>query len=130
MEKVWKDIPGYENIYQVNNFGEVRSYDKYVPCKNGRKFFSKSRILKLGTHKRGYKTIMLHKDGKVKLWLVHRLVALVFIPNPNNYEQVNHKDEDKTNNRVDNLEWCDNWYNSHYGTRIFRCNCLRKKERI
>lgn len=126
--EIWKDIKGYENLYQISNIGRVKSLNKIVTCKNGKKFKVKGKILKLTNHKRGYKTIMLHKDGKVKLWLVHRLVGLTFIPNPNNYPQINHKDENKINNCVENLEWCTNSYNAHYGTRIYRCNCLRNKK--
>ena len=103
----WKDIAGYEGKYQVSNLGRVKSFykNKY------------GKIRKLKTDKYGYKRINLSKDGKGKTYLVHRLVAEVFIPNPNNYPEVNHIDEDKTNNCIDNLEWCDSKYNNNYGTK-------------
>lgn len=126
----WRDIIGYDGLYQVSNLGRIKRLSRTIVSNNRSQFSVKEKILKLGTHKRGYKTIMLHKNKKHKLWLVHRLVALNFIPNPNNLPQINHKDEDKTNNCVENLEWCTNEYNAHYGTRIYRCNCLRNKKRM
>lgn len=116
----WKDIAGYEGLYQVSNYGRIKRLERLVYYGNRSPFLVKEKILELTNHKRGYKTIMLHKNKKSKLWLVHRLVALTFMPNPNNYPQVNHKDENKLNNKVENLEWCTNEYNSYYGTRIKR----------
>ena len=127
MEKEeWKDIEGYEGLYQVSSFGRIKSFDKTVICKNGRTFFMKGRIIRTRPNNRGYIMVGLHKNKKFKLCLVHRLVAKAFIPNPDNLPQVNHKNENKNFNHASNLEWCDNWYNAHYGTRIYRCNCLRK----
>lgn len=103
----WKTIDGYED-YQVSNFGRVKSLG------NNKK--RKEKILKPINNK-GYQRVHLCKDGKRKLFRVHRLVAMAFIPNPNNYTEVNHIDECKTNNHVDNLEWCTDEYNSNYGTR-------------
>lgn len=105
MEEIWKSIPGFED-YTVSNLGRVMN-------KHGR-------IMKLSNHKQGYKLIGLKKDKKLYCRQVHRLVALAFIPNPDNLPQVNHKDECKTNNCVDNLEWCDAKYNINYGTGIQR----------
>ena len=105
MKEIWKDIEGYEGLYQVSNFGRVRS------LKNG-----KVRILKPLTNKNGYLRVQLYKNNSLKTIFIHRLVAMAFIPNPNNLPMVNHKDEDKTNNIVSNLEWCDAKYNSNYGT--------------
>lgn len=98
MGEVWKDIPGYEGLYQVSDHGNVRSLNW-----RNRGFV---RNLYLKKHNRGYRHVELRKAGKVKAFTVHRLVATAFIPNPNNYSTVNHKDEDKTNNTVSNLEWC------------------------
>ena len=106
MVEVWKDIPGYEGYYQVSNFGRIMSLRSYggnehkllTPCGNGT----------------GYLKVMLCKDRIHKQFLIHRLVAMAFIPNPDNCDFVNHKDEDKTNNVVDNLEWCTKSYNSVY----------------
>ena len=102
----WRDIKGYEGIYQVSNLGRVRSF---IKIKSGK-------ILSLTPDKNGYLTCYLYKNSKRKCEKVHRLVAQEFIPNPNNYPQVNHKDETKTNNNSDNLEWCTHEYNHNYGT--------------
>ena len=108
MKEIWKDILGYEGLYQVSNFGRVKSLNY--------KRTGKERILKLLKHKCGYLYIGLHKDNNVKNYYIHRLVAEAFIDNPNNLPQVNHKDENKLNNVVSNLEWCDAKYNINYGT--------------
>ena len=112
MEEVWKDVHGYEGRYQVSNTGKVKSYVQD-------RIFGK--ILDGCFTAKGYKKVML-SDGKrnSKWYPIHRLVATAFIPNPNNLPQVNHKNEVKGNNCVDNLEWCDNDYNAHYGTRYIR----------
>lgn len=109
MEEIWKDIINYEGKYEVSNLGRVRSLSY-----NGT---GEIKFLKQSTNKRGYKRVGLCKDGKTKHYYVHRLVAMTFIPNPNNYKEVNHKDEKPSNNDVKNLEWCDTKYNNNYGTR-------------
>ena len=101
------DIQGYEGLYKVNTKGEVLS------VKSGK-------LLKAGRNLQGYMNVALAKNGKSKTYKVHRLVAIAFIPNPNSYPYVNHKDEDKTNNCVENLEWCTHRYNLIYGTAIER----------
>lgn len=101
--KDFVDIQGYEGLYMVNPAGKVYS-------------LVSNKLLRAGCNKQGYKTVVLCKDGKEKSFKVHRLVALAFIPNPNNYPCINHKDEDKTNNDVNNLEWCTHKYNINYGT--------------
>lgn len=101
----WKDIIGYENEYQINQFGEIRTLKDSPKLK-------KYNVLKPQINKRnGYVYQMLYKNGKEKLLRVHRLVAMAFLPNPNNLPQVNHKDGNKQNNSVDNLEWCEQSYN-------------------
>ena len=115
MVEVWKAIPGHEGIYEVSNLGRVRSLDRIK--RNGKRM--KGRIVKLQEHSNtGYVAIGLYKDGLCKMSLVHRLVASAFIPNPNNLPEINHKDEDKTNNQADNLEWCNRTYNNNYGSRM------------
>lgn len=110
--EVWKPIKDYEGIYEVSSFGQIRRLHKD-------KRSSPFKILKLDTL-RGYKKAHLYKDGYGKPVQVHRLVAEAFIPNPNNLPCVNHKDEDPSNNHIDNLEWCDPKYNVNYGTGIAR----------
>ena len=115
--EIWKDYKDYEGLYQASNLGRLRSLDRWVKSKSGSVRFCKGKILKLCTDKYGYLKVGLWKNNKVKTYYVHHLVAEVFLPNPNNYKEVNHKDEDKTNNSVENLEWCSAKYNSNYGTR-------------
>jgi hypothetical protein len=109
MREEWRDIEGYEGLYMVSNFGRVVSFQGCNP-----------RIMKLGMTHKGYQCVGLQKEKQHKTCVVHRLVAKAFIPNPDNLPQVNHKDECKTNNRVDNLEWCTDKYNHNYGTYIER----------
>jgi len=115
--EVWADIKNYEGCYQVSNLGRVRSLDRYGVNNwgNAPRLF-KGRVLKPGISGSGYQFVNLQKDGVSENARVHRLVAETFIPNPLGLEEVNHKDENKTNNRVDNLEWCDRVYNANYGT--------------
>lgn len=124
MSEIWKDIDGYEGFYQVSNYGEVRSIDRRVKNKNGERV-AKGRILAQVTMTSGYKTVNLFKKNRGKICLVHRLVAAAFLPNDNALAEVNHKDENKQNNRADNLEWCDRMYNVHYGSGIKR-NALKR----
>lgn len=112
MTESWKPIKGYEGRYEISNLGRLMSY-----AQDRNK--GKIKLGHLNAH--GYLTCVLY-DGKgnKETWSMHRLVATAFIDNPFNLPQVNHKDEDKTNNRVDNLEWCTNDYNVHYGTAYER----------
>lgn len=118
MEEFWKDIEGYEGLYQVSNFGRVKSLERLVKSNNNNYRIVKEKILKQNQDKDGYRIISLNKNNKGKSYRLHRLVAEAFIPNPNNYLVVNHKDENKENNYVDNLEWCTIHYNNIYGHRI------------
>ena len=114
----WKAIQGYEGIYEVSNFGNVRSVDRYLDCKikNVNKHLWKGRIISQQKRKDGRLTVALYSHSKRKRMLVHRVVADAFIPNPNNYPCINHKDENPANNKVENLEWCTYKYNNNYGT--------------
>lgn len=98
-----KDVVGYEGLYAVTSCGKVWSYRR-------------QKFLKPGVNHKGYLFVNLCKNGKVKCSRVHRLVAEAYIPNQDNLPQVNHKDENKSNNCLQNLEWCDNKYNHNYGT--------------
>lgn len=101
----WRDIEGFQGLYQVSCTGLVRSLDMVVPYKDGRVRVQKGRILKPGNNV-GYARVNLVKNGKVFPALVHRLVAKAFIPNPDKLPFINHKDFNRRNNSVDNLEWC------------------------
>ena len=103
MKEIFKDIKNYEGLYQVSNLGRVYS-------------IRNNKILKPKLNRCGYLSVNLKYKGSHVTKSIHRLVAEAFIPNPNDFPQVNHKDEDKTNNCVDNLEWCSAKYNINYGT--------------
>ena len=107
VEEIYKDIKDLEGLYQVSNLGNVKSLNYH---RSG-----KSKLLKPGKDKNGYLFVILSKNGKMKTFRVHRLVAETFIPNPNNLPCVNHKDENPSNNNISNLEWCDYQYNNSYG---------------
>ena len=106
MKEIWKDIEGYEGLYQVSNLGRVKSLK-----------WGKVKFLKPFSDKNGYLSVHLRKDNSSYMSYIHRLVAMTFISNPNNLPQVNHKDENPSNNNVSNLEYCDSKYNNNYGTR-------------
>lgn len=123
--EIWKDIIiierngiiyDYTGLYKVSNYGRVMSCDRVD--KMGRTW--KGKVLKLQQGNNGYICVGLSKNGKTKTFSVHRLVATMFIPNPENYPMVNHRDECKTNNCLENLEWCTREYNNTYGTVIER----------
>lgn len=114
MQEIWKDVVGYEGLYQVSNLGRVKSIDRVIKHKNGKILKHKEKIKALTKDRKGYLKVFISKNCKHKNLRVHRLVAQAFIPNPHNLSQVNHKDEDKNNNCVDNLEWCECQYNVDY----------------
>ena len=116
MIEEWRPVVGYEGLYEVSNTGRVRSVDRYVKTCYGSYRLHKGKVLSPGIRPDGYLVVSL----QYRMFRVHRLVAEAFLPNPDNLPQVNHKDEDKSNNRVDNLEWCDSKYNNNYGTARIR----------
>lgn len=120
MQEIWKDIKGYEGLYQVSNYGNVKSLNY-----KGHK--SEHLLSKLPGE---YKRVTLYKNKCKKTITIHRLVAQAFIPNPNNYPQVNHKDENKYNNCVNNLEWCTHKQNMNYGTKQDRESQIKTKYHV
>ena len=116
IEEKWLPVDCYEDTYFVSTRGVIKAIDRI----NYRGYHLKEHIMKYATDKNGYKRVYLTKYGKTKSMLVHQVVARAFIPNPNNLPEVNHKDENKSNNCVENLEWCTHQYNSNYGTRVSR----------
>lgn len=126
--EIWKDIPGFEGYYQSSNTGRFRSLDRMVKGSYGSMQPKKGRILEQPLDKDGYPVVCLTKDGKrAKSQQAHIFVALTWVPNPLNLPQVNHIDENKTNNNAANLEWCDCKYNINWGTGIKRRSELKKK---
>ena len=114
MNEEWRDVKGYEGLYQVSNKGNARSLR-----------FNKTKVLKQARATNGYLFVNLFKDKKAKPCRIHRLVAEAFIPNPYNLPCVNHKDETRDNNNLENLEWCSHSYNMSYGSRAEKCIATR-----
>jgi hypothetical protein len=121
-KKVWEDIEGFVGYYQISNHAEIRSLDRWVATKpsSNNKRFIKGQVMKSCIN--NYRVIRLSKDGISKHFLLHRLLALAFIPNPNNYPCVNHIDGNKLNNDLNNLEWCTYSYNSTHSYIIGKQN--------
>lgn len=126
MEEIWKDIVGYEGYYQVSTLGRVRSVDKIVKGKNGSTRFVKGQILQPNLSE-GYLMVGLSKNGRHSTIRVHRLVAKSFISNPKNKRTVNHIDENKLNNVVENLEWATDKENCNHGNRTIKSSIGRYK---
>lgn len=139
MEEEWKDIPNYEGLYQASNLGKIRA----LTFHNNVCFKKRIHLLKQQIDKYNRKRITLQKEGKVKTFQVHTLIAITFL-NKNNFKslptedinsialdnlEINHKDENPLNNCVDNLEWCTHLYNMQYGTGIIR-NGIKHRKKI
>lgn len=112
----WKEIKGYEGLYQVSNTGRIKSLERTIIRKNGRPIQILEKCIAQQIMPSGYVRVNLSKDGIGHKYYVHRLVADAFIENPEQFPEVNHKNENKVDNRVENLEWCTPSYNQNYGT--------------
>lgn len=121
MREIWKDIPNYDGLYQISNFGRVKSFN------SSKKHFNQNyHFLKPNVSNNGYEQVTLYNKNRERhKYLVHKLVAEAFLSNPHNYPCVNHKDENKLNNSVDNLEWCSYAYNNAYGTARIRTSITK-----
>lgn len=119
----WRPIPGFEGYYEVSNIGRIKRLPrgKQWPYR-----LTHNNIRKCRINKTGYYCVNLSKDNRVKWVAVHRLVAMAFLPNPLNLPCINHKDESRDNNRVENLEWCTYQYNANYGTARERQKASRR----
>ena len=116
----WKPVEGFEGLYEISNLGRAKSLNY--------NHTGKEKILKPNKHGNGYLYVGLWKNEKRKFFLVHRLVAKAFLPNPKGFDQVNHKDENKANNVVENLEFCDAKYNINYGSHNERSAAARRND--
>lgn len=114
--ETWKPVVGYEGLYEISSMGRVKSLKRTIIAKNGTRMEVEEKLLAQSTITGGYLSVCLSDHGECRSYPVHRLVAMAFIPNPKNLSDVNHKDEDKTNNSVENLEWMTHKENLNYGT--------------
>lgn len=125
--EVWQDIPGYEGYYKASTYGRIKSLSRYYKTGRGGLQLLPERILKAFPATNGYLGVLLC-NGTQKRYTVHRLISMTFLPKwKTEYIQVNHKDENKVNNRVENLEWCTVAYNNCYGTRLKRVGIANGK---
>ena len=132
MEEIWKDIKNYEGVYQVSNLGNIRSLSRNIIQGHfsENKYFRsvRYRIIKPAINRCGYKTVSLCYNGKKKTKSIHRIVAEAFIPNLNKLPVINHIDGDKTNNKVENLEWCTYKHNTMEAIRLGNFYFVEKKK--
>ena len=128
MEEVWKPIKGYEGRYEISNYGFARSCKRVITNKCGRKCILREKVLKPHYLPNGYLSVGLWKDGKKKDFYIHRLVASAFIPNDSDLPEVNHLDENKHNNYVQNLEWCTRIQNANHGTHNARMAATKRNQ--
>ena len=119
VDEQWRPVVGFEGLYEISNLGRVKSL--------GNNKSRKEKVLKPGMTKDGYLFVILCRNGKGKTFKVHRLVAIAFLPNPKGLPEVNHLNEDKTNNVVTNIEWTSRWDNMHYGSLYERMAASRSK---
>ena len=116
MKEKWKPVPGFEGLYEASTEGRIRSVDRIIKMYNGGEWVRKGAVRRTTLNHSGYLRLSLCKEGIQYPFTVHRLIAKTWLENPENLPEVNHKNENKIDNRVSNLEWCDRGYNIHYGT--------------
>lgn len=119
IDEIWKDIEDFEGLYQISNFGRVKALSKIVNYIDGRNRYYDEKILKPRMNK-GYEGVHLHSSEKSKEVSVHRLVCLAFLPNPENKPCINHKDSDRSNNHISNLEWVTHKENTQHAIKVKR----------
>ena len=124
-QEIWKDIEGYEGMYQVSNLGRVKALDR----RDNKGKLQKEKLRKFGTKKDGYKIISLSKNNKLKSYVLHRIVAKAFVPNPDNLPEIDHINGIRDDNRVENLRWCTRQQNNSY-PETRRNNSLAQKRRF
>ena len=130
IKEIWKPIRNYEGLYEVSTFGRIKSVERYVKSNNNNYRLQKECIRKTALNNNGYVHVILCKDGNYTTYNVHRLVAETFIPNPGCLPEVNHKDEDKENNNVKNLEWVTHLNNIRHSTPTRLKNKLKEKREL
>ena len=126
IKEIWEDIEGYEGLYQVSNLGRIKALQRYRRAGNTA-YIQKEHFMTQYDNTSGYKYVRLNIGSDKRMFFVHRLVANAFIANPMSLPEVNHKNEIKTDNRAENLEWCTKIYNQNYGTKKIRTQITRKK---
>lgn len=129
-KEIWLPIPNFDGLYEASSLGNVRAPEKRIIGRLGIPYTRPAQQIRVViSQSNGYGYVRLSKNGKSKNYRVHRIVADLFVENPNGYNVVNHKDENKANNRADNLEWCTHDYNVHYGTGISRTRAWMMENR-
>lgn len=130
MEEIWKDMCEFDNLYQISSLGNVRSKKRTITFKDGRKKEFPDTNLIASDNGNGYMRVTISYFGKRKKYFIHRLVAKYFIPNPNNYNQVNHINFKKDDNNIENLEWCSAKMNMLHSKHQKRNNKTYTKDEI
>lgn len=125
LKELWSPVKGYETLYAISNYGRVKSIARVVK-RSTSPIKVRERILKCSLNK-GYKFVVFSRWGKLRTKYIHRLVAEAFVPNPNGFKIINHKDENKVNNIYTNLEWCSSSYNNSYNGAAVRRAILKRK---